>query len=150
MTPERLLAITASVVIIVAIVGGFFLIEGPGRARTEKFDEDRVNDLNALSQLIDEHFRVNGSMPDDLGPFEGGYNFDQISNDPRTGEAYGYERVTDASYRLCATFETDEPHRFGYYPRAMPTGLGEERHVDPTVIEGAGRQCFEISILKSN
>jgi len=150
MTPERLLAITASVVIIVAIDGGFFLIDGPGRARTEKFDGQRSNDLSALSQIIEEHYRVNGSMPDDLEPFEGGYNFDQVSNDPRTGETYGYERLTDASYRLCATFETDEPHQFSYYPRAMPTGLGEERHVEPSVVEGAGHQCFEISILKIN
>jgi|GEM_PF-1266540 len=145
MKPERLLAIAASVVIIAAVIGGILLTEGPGHARTERFDRERAANLNSLSLLIDEEYRVSGALPEDLSSFEDEYNFDRTSTDPRSGEAYEYERSSDTRYRLCALFETNGPHQLSLYPRAVFETNLQDRHVSPDTLEGTGRQCFEVS-----
>lgn len=145
MSAERLLAIAATVVIIAAVIAGVVLTEGPGAARAERFDQERINNLDSLAQLIDGHYNTHETFPEGIAVFESDANYDRFSMDPRTDMPYTYDVLSETSYRLCATFETDGPHEFALYSR-IAWDLGTNpRTVEPRSIEGAGEQCFVIS-----
>jgi len=149
MSAERLLAIAATAVIVAAVIAGVVLTEGPGTARAERFDRERLDNLNSLAQLIDDHYITHETLPESISVFDTDANYDRFSTDPRTGTPYRYDILSDASYRLCATFETEGPHEFAlYYRIAWDIGT-DPRTVEPRTIEGPGEQCFVISISKS-
>jgi len=149
MSAERLLAIAATVVIVVAVIAGVVLTEGPGTARAERFDRERLSNLSSLAQLIDNHYNSHDALPETIEVFSTDANYERFSTDPRTGAPYAYDVLTETSYRLCATFETNGPHDFGLYSRVAWDFGTDPRTVEPRTIEGAGEQCFVISISKS-
>ncbi len=152
MPPERIFAIAAAVIIAGAMIGGIVLIGGPGEARAERFDGERLGNLSTLARRMTEHYRLNETLPDSLDALSDEVGFERSSTDPstdpRTGAPYEYERASANSYRLCAEFETEGPHDFR--PYALSTFERESRgqHVSPTAVEGAGRHCFDISIYE--
>lgn len=148
MSAERLLAIAATVVIIAAVIAGIVLTEGPGTARAERFDQERLNNLSALAQLINDHFNSHDVLPETIGAFSDDASYERISTDPRTNAPYPYTILSETSYRLCATFETNGPHEFGIYGRIAWDLAATPPTVEPRTIEGSGEQCFVISITK--
>jgi len=149
MTPERILAVAATVVIVAAVIAGLLLTESPLTARAERFDTERLRDLNTVANVLDDYYWQHHVIPEDLSIFATEYDFEHSSTDPRTGEPYEFERVSDLSYRLCATFETNGPHVFDSYPRAAVVLDSRERYITPGTVEGVGRQCFEVSFQKA-
>ncbi len=149
MSAERLLAIAATVVIVAAVIAGIVLTEGPGTARAERFDQERLDNLNSLAQLIDGHYITHEALPESIAVFDTDANYDRFSSDPRTGTPYRYDILSEASYRLCATFETEGPHEFGLYSRIAWDFATDPRTIEPRSIEGAGEKCFVVSISKS-
>lgn len=145
MSAERLLAIAATAVIVAAIIAGIILTEGPGTARTERFDLERISNLDSLAQLIDDHYNTHETLPESTAVFDTDANYERFSTDPRTGAPYTYDVLSETSYRLCATFETEGPHEFALYSRIAWELGTNPRTVEPRSVEGAGEQCFVIS-----
>lgn len=150
MSAQRILGIIATLVIVAAVIAGLVLIEGPGKARTDRFDAERINNLNGLAHLIDAHYREHRDMPADLSEIEEEYDFDRLSLDPRTDEPYPYERLSENSYRLCATFENEGPHRISAYRQPVLEWQKDVRTVSPTAADGAGQHCFEFVITSGD
>jgi hypothetical protein len=87
-----------------ALIAGLLTVGGPGYARMEKNDNQRVTDLNRLYGCLvnlvgdvsvedaDEICR-NSSDPRDL-------------RDPATQDPYEYTQTPDGGFKVCATFQT--------------------------------------------
>jgi hypothetical protein len=141
---HRAFAGAASGVVLFTIVWGFAIAGSPGTARLHRFDERRVDDLQTIHTEIENvclgggRYRSPGERQL-LRPLPA--TLEEVANsakrrrpnirDPETGEAYGYEVLTETSYRLCARF------RFAR----------DEEH-DPVWNHQSGRHCFEFDVLR--
>ncbi len=126
--------------VVAAIVGGLLVAGTPSQERARQFDSRRINDIQQITNAIDQYWTRNKKLPGDLSEFANlrDYYVPTIT-DPRTGAAYEYRVIGDASYELCATFETDATTDAAMktYPQpyAVPVGSNFWRH-------GVGRTCF--------
>lgn len=95
----------------VLVVLGLWSLGGIGAARAERRDGLREADLSQIAGALRCAVEAEGSVPlpatlDDLGQGVP----DRCANearlsDPVTNEPYGYERLSDTRFRVCATFE---------------------------------------------
>ena len=140
---HRMFAGAASGVVLLTVVWGFAVTGSPGTARLHKFDERRVEDLRTIQREIVNICLGDGRLrpPEErqlLRPLPA--TLAQVASsakrrrpnvrDPETGEAYGYEVLDEAHFRLCATF------RFAR----------DEKYV-PVWNHQPGRHCFEFDAL---
>ena len=109
MPREKLLGNIVFVVIIAAVVGGFYYAGTPQQARNEGLDQIRVRNIENIKWQVNSHWSQHGTLPESLAEIQTEdflYDHMQI-HDPESGEEYGYIRVSDTQYQLCATFATD-------------------------------------------
>lgn len=116
-----------AIVVVAAIAASLVVMGPPSAQRDRRLDEVRVQDLAGLERRIDAYAQSHDGLPSDLAALTQG-NAPLKATDPKTGEAYGYERVDDRRYRLCATFSASSAEGNGY---------------DLSWPHGAGRACFE-------
>ncbi|MCI2395537.1 hypothetical protein [Aliiroseovarius sediminis] len=90
--------------VLVAIAAGLTITGGPISARAERRDLARLDDLRTLKTLITCQHQVNGALPDTLF-VDTNCAYSPLGTDPLTNAPYGYEKLSDTSYRLCASFE---------------------------------------------
>jgi hypothetical protein len=140
---HRMFAGAATAVVLFTAVWGFAVTGSPGTARLHKFDERRVEDLQTIHEEIENICLGDGRFhpPEErqlLRPLPA--TLEQVANaakrrrpnirDPETGEAYGYEILDEAHFRLCATF------RFTRDEERIPVWNHQ-----------TGRHCFEFDVL---
>jgi hypothetical protein len=123
------------VVALVSIIGGLFLVDSPQTARMHKMDRERVNDLNNISYMLDNHYRENAELPVDLSAAR----FSKIT-DPETKMAYEYVVLNseDGKYQLCTTFDLEASEN----DRDMGAGNDWEYHL-------GGYRCFDATASDS-
>lgn len=119
------------IVALASVVGAFFVVDPPAKARALKFDQERSNDLSNLSSVVFNNYNDNKKLPDDLSaaPFN---NF----HDPETNQPYEYLALSTDQYQLCATF-------------SLPVEKNEQDMMpgmDNWYYHGGGRQCFTKSV----
>lgn len=126
----------SAVVIALALFWGFFLVGSPAARRLERFDEQRLRDLQNIARAIqtlvedpNEKGKLKASLPPTLADASR-ENQGALMNlfDPETGEEYRYRVKADGTYDLCATFS-------------------EARHSTESVFwnHPAGEHCFTIN-----
>ncbi len=146
-SPTRLFALTAVLLVAAAVVGGIWLAGSPEVERAKQLDRQRLEHLQQLSSAIDLYYENEGRLPADLKQFRQdttnkGYYIPSLT-DPKTGEPYSYRIVTDLSYELCANFElssADLQDQRYQPPYATPVMDGTIRTFD----HSAGRACFTL------
>lgn len=100
------LALIAFAAAMIAV--GIWTVGGPGQARAERRDQQRMNDLQGLAHhLICLHGEGLGS--DDTSP---GCPPPERRTDPLTGAPYRVETASSALARVCAEFETRLPRQW--------------------------------------
>lgn len=131
MTRERVAAVTAIALFVVAAAAGLYMSGSPLEQRVISLDNRRVSDLCSLSNLIEGHWQQHDELPATLADLPGRIK------DPETEEPYEYEVVAEKNYRICAVFsrESTEPE-FAYVCRMTPAFWQHD----------AGRQCFEFKL----
>lgn len=108
----------AIIVIIGSIVAGFAIVGSPATARAQKFDQQRVNDLQNMQWQIISYWQLNRVLPSHLGELQNDVNGYNLPNDPRCniaesgfvscpGENYEYSIEGPLTFKLCAEFETN-------------------------------------------
>ncbi|MBI4281653.1 hypothetical protein HY625_02390, partial [Candidatus Uhrbacteria bacterium] len=136
------------VVVLAAIVAGFFLIGSPTHRRAVRFDERRTQDLQNLQYEVVNYWQQKEKLPETLDGLK-----DQIRGfsppvDPATGVAYDYRALTPLQFELCAVFTTNQNVSSG-------GDGGIERPVVPYGIKdpymenwkhGVGKTCFTRTI----
>lgn len=125
-----------------AAVGGLFVAGAPSQERARQFDNRRINDLQQLTQAVDQYWTRNARLPEALADLQNRREYYIPSLlDPRTKESYEYIVTAGKNYELCAVFETDastEAAKAKYsQPYPMPGGVDFWAH-------GLGRVCFTI------
>jgi len=135
--PSKILAGIASAVVILSIIGGFFLIGSPATQRKYRLDEERLGHLqNIHSQLI-QYRSTKGDLPANLQQLENDISFFDLPQDPATNEPYEYRRLSTDSYEICAEFALPTDERGLDAPPYM---YGPDRNEDWQ--HPAGHHCF--------
>jgi hypothetical protein len=134
------LARLAVIAAILVTLAGLWASGSPQRARRVALDEQRSNDLQALSSELDRYWQERGVLPDSLGQLadvpHGPYRV--MTADPVTREPYGYRTLDSMSYELCATFDA---------PGEAPDPATGGRHLRSRFHDhGAGRTCFGVRV----
>lgn len=112
---------------VILVVGISLYVSGsPIRARQERFDIQRTNDLQQITYAIDSFWSINRRLPTNLDELVSKANNPTLSyyvgsiNDPKTLTPYEYHQLEHAQannnpsqqtdmpgmYQLCTTFET--------------------------------------------
>ena len=125
-----IIVVLVSIIVIASIVAGVLVLDPPAEERLRRLDERRVNDLRQLAYAIDLHWTREGVLPSALDSQLAEIDANQIA-DPETGEAYGYRKVDEDTYELCATFsrDTSNEHLVSYREFWL---------------HSEGRQCFQL------
>jgi len=125
------------VVTLASIVGGFMVADSPKVAREKKMDAERVAHLDQLSYTLEDYYRQNEGLPENLSE----KRFAQFV-DPENKQPYEYRKIEKNSYELCATFTRESPpipeEIFGV--RVPAVNDRDWRFHE------AGRQCYERKI----
>ncbi|MBL27065.1 MAG: hypothetical protein CMM50_05875 [Rhodospirillaceae bacterium] len=102
--------------IVAVIAAALYTTGGPLTARAERRDEVRHGDLNRLVDYVQcVADKEDGQPPETLSRSSDCWQ-DIRLNDPYSGEPYRYEKLSDVSFRVCATFETEQPERASPMP----------------------------------
>jgi hypothetical protein len=100
----RILAWIVSVIILISLAAGFFIIGTPAAQRDRKFDDQRINDLQTLQAEIVNYWSRKESLPETLTNLEDSISGYVVSMDPKSGLPYEYNIIDPLSFELCATF----------------------------------------------
>ncbi|MFO0704490.1 MAG: DUF5671 domain-containing protein [Candidatus Andersenbacteria bacterium] len=106
----RVLAITISVLLAGAIVGGFFLIGTPREQRDQRFDERRISDLQSIQSEIISFYSSKKTLPDTLAELETDVTGFVVPTDPDAAAQYEYTPTGELTFDLCATFATKQDY----------------------------------------
>jgi uncharacterized protein YjeT (DUF2065 family) len=108
---------------VIAVVAGFISVGGPQAARQTRQDATRLGDLNDIRSFVECVARATDqSVPESL---EGQdiCNWEVPFRDPYSDVPYGYEKLSDTAYRLCAGFENPQRMATRYaLPMDIETG----------------------------
>ncbi len=93
--------VAASIVVLTALVLGFMNSETPAEVREMKIDSNQVGDLQDIQWRIEDHFRVNESLPESTAEL---FANASAPTAPEGRAAYVYEIESGTEYQLCAEF----------------------------------------------
>lgn len=137
---QRLFLIGASILFIVLVVVGIWLAGSPQDARLKRFDDARIQDLNAISNAVTNFYNKKDKLPTTVVELDEqnqrDYNQTLNLKDPQSGVAYEYRVIstTTREFELCAQFNLEnQSEAIMYYE---PYGKGN------TWQHSAGRDCF--------
>lgn len=131
-------SIVSSLVVIVAIACGVALVGSPGTARLQRFDQQRLSDLQTIFREVqslchdpDIKTELKRPLPATLDELASQARSKRINmSDPESGERYVYTVKDGTTYELCATFS-----------------LPRESDAEVFWNHAPGRHCFTIDAL---
>ena len=88
------------------IVFSFFAVGSPFAQRLKRFDERRIQDLQAIQSQVIYYWQAKEELPQTINQLRDDIRGFAVPRDPETGEAYGYRVVGGLQFELCATFKT--------------------------------------------
>lgn len=140
------IGIAVAVLVLAAIIAGFFIIGSPQDIRLMRYDEQKVADLQNMQYQLLNYWQQKESLPEELALLNDPLVGYIVPFDPQSGESYQYEITGPLSFTLCATFNRKTPDTAGQgefpaYSRAYP-GMP----IDENWQHGAGEECFERTI----
>lgn len=140
--PERarLVGWAAFALVVVSIVAGFFIMGTPGQVRLYRYDEQKVSSLQNIQWELVNFWQQKQVLPASLMELEDPISGWTLPMDPQTGEPYKYERTSNTSFTLCATFNAESRNQYEEMPvRAYGSIEGSWKH-------GEGEVCFDRTI----
>jgi hypothetical protein len=132
------------VLVIAAIISGFWIAGSPQEQRAIRMDERRINDLSTIQYQIINYWQSKQRLPVNLSELQDDISGFIVPKDPETGTDYGYRVTTPPySFELCADFTAANDDLYGRKDPsvAMHIGGGESNWG-----HGEGRTCFERTI----
>src|SRR3990167_2238199 len=133
----KLLVWAVSFAVLVSIIGGFFIMGSPFTLRMKRFDERRGNDLQNIQYQIVNFYKRKGNLPNSLNELKDPIAGFILPRDPNPASfvgynpgVYGYIKVSDLSFKLCANFSlaSDRQIDSKYMTRSVPVFLGDSYH----------------------
>jgi len=147
----KLLVWAVSFAVLASIVGGFFIMGSPFTLRMKRFDERRVNDMQNIQYQIVNFYQRKGNLPNNLDELKDPIAGFVIPLDPANAVSYGYEKVSDLGFKLCANFSLDSDaqtdSKYTTRPKPMPIN-SEFFPVNENWQHQKGVVCFDRKIDK--
>jgi len=133
----------SALVVLILVIGAFFIIGSPQSARLAQFDQQRVYDLQNIQSQVVNYWQLKGVLPTtltDLNNFISGY---MIPSDPETNQPYVYavKNAGNLTFELCTTFKTNSVQS-GPVKAISPQGVYSPQNFD----HAKGYTCFERTI----
>ncbi|PIR03390.1 MAG: hypothetical protein COV60_00565 [Candidatus Magasanikbacteria bacterium CG11_big_fil_rev_8_21_14_0_20_43_7] len=128
-----------SVISIALVVSSFAFIGSPQKARLQRFDNERISDLNALMYVVQNYYATHEVLPTSLDAIQSPDMLKENTVDTITLKPYGYTVKSDTTYTLCATFDTDTKDASA--PRDSTSGWW-----DSSWVHQIGEYCFERTV----
>ena len=149
-TPTNLakpFAIVAGIIVLIGVVGAFFIIGSPATVRLTQLDQQKIGDLQGIQWQVVNYWQSKEKLPDSLDDLRDSISGYTIPSDLQTGKPHEY-RIVDGenlSFELCATFNKEGNDQYGQVrPVSIPSkGITMDNWQHP-----AGRTCFERTIDK--
>jgi hypothetical protein len=142
----RLIGVASGVMALLTVIAGFFIIGSPMDARLLRFDEEKVSDLQSIQSQLTYHYQQKERLPEALSELNDALSGYTVPVDTQSNSQYQYEKLSNLSFKLCATFNKESIDRGGqggYKDMAIsyPTG-----GISDTWYHGAGEVCFTRTI----
>lgn len=134
----------SAVIILIAIVGAFFIVGSPVTARLQQLDQQRVTDLQNIQYQVVNYWQRKGALPQslvDLNDSISGY-VAPVDPETRTPYEYSVKDATNPSFQLCATFKTVFSAN---NPKTAPMPAGYDIY-SQNFDHPAGHFCFDRTI----
>ncbi len=108
-------SVALSMVVVVAVVWGVAVVGTPGTARLQRFDQQRLEDLQTIFREVQSLCRdpdikdeLKRALPDSLDVLAALARSERINlTDPETRQRYVYTVKDGTTYELCATFSLE-------------------------------------------
>lgn len=144
----NLIGVGVGILALISVVSGFFIIGTPGEVRALRFDAQKVSDLQNIQYQIVYYWQTKETLPSQLSELADPLSGSIVPVDPETGAEYRYERTSDASFKLCATFGKPTPDTagMGQYPGRDIAVTSWGPQMDENWIHGEGEHCYERTI----
>lgn len=130
------------IIVVSAIVAGFFIVDSPKESRLKKFDEQKISNLSFLQSEILNFWMRKGKLPENLDALRDDLRGIAIPLDPETQGSYTYRiiDVKNLKFSLCAVFSRPSQEsvfsKSAYPGEQYPFGGQNWEH-------DAGMVCFE-------
>ncbi len=143
-------AIGSSALILISIIGGFFLIGSPATQRAIRLDQQRTNDLQTIQSQILNYWTQKAEIPKNLDTLKDPLFGYSAPVDPQTQQSYEYSVKGVYEFELCATFlkKSDTAGHAGKYPypEMAMAPYGGDNPANNIWNHEAGRVCFKRTI----
>jgi len=140
---SKMIGFVVSAILLLAIIGGFFIMGSPATQRKYSYDEQRINNLRNIQSQVTEYYRTTERLPASLeevvDPLVGSY----IENDPETGESYEYTPTGSLTFEICATFSLPFPEIKDSVTNQTDWRIQDLRRTKVDWDHEAGRTCFD-------
>jgi len=149
--PHKIFAYAVSVIMLIAVIAGFFIVGSPKEERARKFDDQRVQNLQLIQSEIVNLFVQKGALPKTLGELNDSIRGVFIPKDPETGTVYIYEIKDKENFKLCATFNLPSLDQLSANTpkRAVPIYAPENIYYgNENWAHDQGQTCFDRKIDK--
>lgn len=108
---SKLVGAIASLIVIVSIVSGFFIMGSPATQRLLRYDQEKVDNLSSIQWQLISYWQNSGEIPEDILEIEDSISGFEIPRDRQTDEPYTYTKTGDRTFTLCATFNKESVER---------------------------------------
>jgi len=132
------------ILVLVAIIGSFFIIGSPTRARQMQFDQQRISDLTGIQWEVVKYWQGKQKLPNSLADLTDSISGYTAPRDPETDISYEYKikNAVSLNFELCTTF--NRPSQVDKTRMLYPVGAGISQNWE----HGTGRVCFDRTIDK--
>ena len=100
----------SSILVVCVLVMGFFVVGSPMKQREIRMDERRVSDLQTIQYQVIDYWRYKDVLPETTGDLKNNISGFFAPTDPETEEAYEYVVLDSLKFKLCTTFNQDNPY----------------------------------------
>ena len=140
-----------SAVILAVVVGAFFIVGSPMKARLAQFDQQRVNDLQNLQYQVVNYWQKKGELPKTVSDLNDSISGYFVPNDPESNQPYEYiiKDSVNLTFELCAVFNLDNNLNSNIRnQKSVPVPAMYPGEMPQNWNHGTGRVCFERIIDK--
>lgn len=136
----RMIAYGVSLIVLISIVAGFFIMGSPKEQRLLRFDQEKVSDLQSIQWQIVNYWQSKEALPESLDDLTDPISSFLAPTDRQTGDSYVYEKIGEMEFKLCAVFNMESVVTDYRAPQIKLEFGGESWD------HGEGEVCFERTI----
>lgn len=139
----RMVGYATAALVLITIVAGFFIMGSPNQLRMQRYDDQKVSDLQSLQSQIVYFWQQKSRLPSSLDELSDPISGFRAPVDPQTGGQYEYAVEGPLAFRLCADFNAPSTEMVSRTEPAMPIFKGG---TSESWKHEAGRTCFDRAI----